>query len=140
MFVVRPLAVKDRVGAPLPPLHRRPIQRKLQKAIFAAAKVSKNDQNKGLKLETLRELGAAGNLNEATLFANGPCWTVKVRAPSGDRSLMTDRGGVRRFRRIETAVSLLRGVGIRRITIDVEAYDRRQLSMFEGPGLATSNH
>lgn len=99
-----------------------------------------DDTVRGLKLDTLRELGAAGSLNEATLCASGPCWTVHVQAPSGDRPLMTDRGRVRRFRRIDTAVSLLRGVGVRRITIDAEAYDRRQFSFFEGAGLTASNH
>lgn len=73
---------------------------------------------KGIKLETLRELAEVGTAREAILVAEGHQWRVMVRAGMAERPLVAHRGNVRRFANLETAVTLLRGAGIGRIVLD----------------------
>lgn len=80
-------------------------------------------QDPGVKLETLRTLAAAGSVREALLVGHGRAWQLQVRYGMHDRPLVTRRGTVRRFKKLETAVALIREAGISRFGIDAADYD-----------------
>lgn len=80
----------------------------------------------GIKLETLRELVATGTTREALLIAQGSKWTILVRAGMAERPLVTDRGHVREFGKLETAVGLLHDAGLGRMTVDASNWHSSQ--------------
>lgn len=83
---------------------------------------------KGIKLETLRELAGTGSVRDVVLIAQGSKWSCLIRAGLSDRQLVTDRGQVRFFGKLETAVRLVRDVGISRMTLEAANFDAVQRS------------
>ena len=84
---------------------------------------------KGLRLETLRELVQAGSARDAVLVARGTKWMCLVRSGMVERPLLTDRGQVRFFGKLETAVRLLRDLGLGRMSLDASSFDEAQLTI-----------
>jgi hypothetical protein len=80
----------------------------------------------GIKLETLRELVATGTTREAVLIAQGSKWTILIRAGMSERPLITDRGHVREFGKLETAVGLLHEAGLGRMSLDASNWSATQ--------------
>ncbi len=92
---------------------------------------------KGLRLETLRELVAAGSVRDILLVAHGRKWSVMIRTGMAESPLLTDRGQVREFGKLETAVSLIRDTGIGRLTLDATQFDKHQQSLRVGRTAST---
>lgn len=84
---------------------------------------------KGLRQETLRELVSTGAVREAVLVAQGTKWMCLVRSGMVERPLLTDRGRVRAFGKLETAVRLLRELGLGRMSVDAANFDAVQGTM-----------
>ena len=76
---------------------------------------------------TLAQLVEAGAVEDAAIIGRSDGWGVRIRAGNAERSLAARRGGLRVFRRFETLVSYLKGLGIDRFTVDASGYDPEQV-------------
>jgi hypothetical protein len=73
---------------------------------------------------TLSRLVEAGAVSGAHIVGQPGGWTVTVRYGTHERPLAAQRSrNLRLFRRLETLVSYLKGVGIARFDVDAAAYD-----------------
>lgn len=84
--------------------------------------------NNGLKLETLRALIEAGSVREAVAIGKGPSWSLLFKVGMTERSLVAQRGNIRQFRNLETALALVRDLGIGRASVDLSSWDSAQRS------------
>jgi hypothetical protein len=73
---------------------------------------------------TLSRLAEAGAVRGAHIVGQSGGWTVRVKYGTTERPLAAQRSRqVRLFRRFETLVSYLKGVGIARFDVDAAGYD-----------------
>ena len=76
-----------------------------------------------VRLNVLRELVGANSVQSAVLVGQEGGWTVLVRYGRHERALAAKAGGVRVFRTLESAVKLLRGLGLPRVDLDATGWD-----------------
>ncbi len=76
-----------------------------------------------LNHRTLAELAAAGVVRAARVMCQGSAWGVMIEYGAIERPLAAQRGKARLFRRLETVVAYLRGIGIERFDVDAANYD-----------------
>lgn len=91
----------------------------------------------------MRELAAAGSIRESVLVADGTRgWHLLLKIGMAERPLLTERGGVRRFGKLETAVALMRSCGISRLSIDSANFDgnERQKSLLVSTPVPVQQH
>lgn len=72
---------------------------------------------------TLTELAAAGVVRAARVMSQGSAWGVVIEYGAIERPLAAQRGKARLFRRLETVVAYLKGIGIERFAVDAANYD-----------------
>lgn len=73
---------------------------------------------------TLSRLVEAGAVKGAHIVGQTGGWTVMVRYGMTERPLAAQRSkAIRNFRKFETLVSYLRGIGIQRFDVDAANYD-----------------
>ena len=73
---------------------------------------------------TLRRLAEAGAVRSAHIIGQSGGWGVLVKFGMTERTLAAQRSHqVRIFRKLETLVNYLKGVGIARFEVDAENYD-----------------
>lgn len=82
----------------------------------------------GLKLETLRALIEAGTVREVIAVGNGPSWSLLFKVGMTERALVAQRGNVRTFKNLETALALVRSEGVARASVDFANWDASQRS------------
>jgi hypothetical protein len=73
--------------------------------------------------ETVLQLVAAGAIRAAHVVGQKGGWSVLFRYGMTERPLAAQRGNVRVFKRFETIVSYLRGMGIVQFDVDAAQYD-----------------
>lgn len=77
-----------------------------------------------IKLESLRDLIAAGLVTTATVLGQKGGYTVHVAVGNGERFLVNRAGQVRVFASIDTAVRELNGVGLTTVAVNVSGYEK----------------
>lgn len=74
--------------------------------------------------QTLSKLVDAGAVRGVHIIGQGGGWAVMVKYGMKEHPLVAQRSGdVRLFRRFETLVAYLRGIGIARFEVDAANYD-----------------
>ena len=72
---------------------------------------------------TLEHLVEAGAVRGASIIGQPGGWSVVVQYGAVERALAAKRGAVRVFRKFETLVAYLLGLGISAYRVDASAYD-----------------
>jgi len=72
---------------------------------------------------TLQHLVEAGAVRGASIVGQPGGWGVVVQYGMTERVLSARRGSVRKFRKFETLVSYLRGIGIAKFEVDATQFD-----------------
>lgn len=72
---------------------------------------------------TLERLVEAGAIRGANIVGQAGGWGVVIQYGMTERALAAKRGAVRIFRKFETLVSYLRGIGIVRYQVDATQFD-----------------
>lgn len=80
-----------------------------------------------IKLESLRELVAAGAVKSATILGQKGGYAVLASVGMQQRPLGTKFGDVRMFASTDTAVKALRDVGLSLFTVDVTHHEKGRL-------------
>ena len=76
---------------------------------------------------TLERLVEAGAVRGADVIGHPGGWGVVVKCGMTDRALAARRGAVRNFRKFETLVSYLKGVGISQYNVNAADFDAELL-------------
>ncbi len=75
-----------------------------------------------------------GSVNAAHIVAKQGGWAVQVKCGSQEQSLAAQRSRqVRLFKRFETLVAYLQGVGINHFDVDASNYDPLQIKTYSRP-------
>jgi hypothetical protein len=83
---------------------------------------------------TLVKLAESGKINTAHIFAKQGGWAVQVQHGSQKHSLTAQRSQqIRLFKRLETLVIYLQGVGINHFDVDTSSYDPLQVKTYSRP-------
>ncbi|MHC8364665.1 antitoxin PaaA2 family protein [Pseudomonas sp. ZT5P21] len=83
---------------------------------------------------TLVKLVESGAVNAAHIFAKQGGWVVQVRHGSKLHSLTAQRSQqIRLFKRLETLVIYLQGIGISHFDVDTSDYDPLQVKTYSRP-------
>ena len=80
-----------------------------------------------IKLETLRELIAAGTVKSATILGKSGGYAVLTSIGEQQRPLGTKFGTTRMFSTIDTAVRVMRELGVQRFQLDVTNFEKGRL-------------
>jgi len=80
-----------------------------------------------IKLESLRELVAAGSVKSATILGQKGGYAVMARVGTQQRPLGTKLGDVRMFGSADTAVKVMRELGLSLFNLDVSNYEEGRL-------------
>lgn len=80
-----------------------------------------------IKLESLRELVAAGSIKSATILGQKGGYAVVASIGMQQRPLGTKFGDVRMFGSTDTAVKVLRELGLSQFNLDVSNYEEGRL-------------
>ena len=80
-----------------------------------------------IKLESLRELVAAGSIKSATILGQKGGYAVVASIGMQQRPLGTKFGEVRMFGSTDTAVKVLRELGLSQFNLDVSNYEEGRL-------------
>lgn len=72
---------------------------------------------------TLQRLVEAGAVRGADVIGQGGGWIVIIKYGMVERALAAKVGTIRIFRKMETLVSYLRGIGISQFTVNAADYD-----------------
>ncbi|HUB88422.1 MAG TPA: hypothetical protein VMA74_01690 [Dyella sp.] len=80
-----------------------------------------------IKLETLRELVAAGTVKSATILGKSGGYAVLTSVGAQQRPLGTKYGTTRMFSTIDTAVRVMRELGVQRFQLDVTNFEEGRL-------------
>jgi hypothetical protein len=78
---------------------------------------------------TLVEHVTAGTVLSAHVIGQPGGWGIVVKEGSMSRTLAARRGSTRLFRRLETLVDYLKGIGLDRFEIDASGYPSASLSL-----------
>jgi len=81
---------------------------------------------------TLENLVEAGVVHGADVIGQPGGWGVVVRYGVTERALAAKRGSVRTFRKFETLVSYLKGLGISRYNVNADNFDAAALKATRG--------
>jgi hypothetical protein len=76
---------------------------------------------------TLEKLVEAGVVHGADVIGHPGGWGVVVKYGVAERSLAARRGAIRTFRKFETLVGYLRGVGISQFNVNASEFDVQSL-------------
>lgn len=76
---------------------------------------------------TLEKLVEAGVVHGADVIGHSGGWGVVIKYGVTERSLAARRGAVRTFRKFETLVSYLGGVGISQFNVNASDFDAQSL-------------
>ncbi|WP_317202695.1 hypothetical protein [Janthinobacterium sp.] len=88
---------------------------------------------------TLSKLAEAGVVRSAHVVGHAGGWGVLVKYGTTERALAAQRSHqVRIFRKLETLVEYLKGVGIPRFEVDAVNYDRNSLTATKRPDRAAA--
>ena len=68
-----------------------------------------------IRLDGLRMLVEAASIREVLLIADGRQWSALIKIGMSERRLVTQRGNVRCFAQLETALSLLYSLVLARV-------------------------
>ena len=83
---------------------------------------------------TLARLIENGSVSSTNIVAQPGGWSIQIQQGSRQCSLAAQRSGqVRLFKRLETLVSYLQGLGISRFSVDASSYDPLQLKTYARP-------
>jgi hypothetical protein len=83
---------------------------------------------------TLSKLVQKRTIKAAQVVGRPGGWGVLVEDSTGERQLTATRSGeVRVFKRLETLVGYLQGVGIQRFEVDAANYDPTSVSTYQRP-------
>jgi hypothetical protein len=104
-------------------LHRFPINYNL----FPVSRNKEPSMSQPIKLESLRELVAAGSVKSATILGQKGGYAVLASVGLQQRPLGTKYGEVRTFASTDTAVKALREVGLSQFNLDVTHYEQGRL-------------
>lgn len=86
---------------------------------------------------TLTQLSENGSISSAHIVAKPGGWSIEIQQGSEEYSLAAQRSGqVRLFKRLETLVTYLQGVGINRFDVDASGYDPLQVKTYARPDRA----
>ncbi len=86
---------------------------------------------------TLARLIENGSVSSANIVAQPGGWSIQILQGRKECSLAAQRSGqVRLFKRLETLVSYLRGMGISHFNVDASSYDPQQLKTYARPDRA----
>lgn len=83
----------------------------------------------GLRLDVVRELASAGSVREAVVLGTSLGWNVIVKTGLNERVLMTQRGEVRRFGKLDTVAALLRENGIGHFRVEAADFEKSQRAL-----------
>lgn len=73
---------------------------------------------------TLSQLLDAGTNCDARIVGQGGGWIVRVQCGSAEQTLMAQRSRqIRLFRKMETLIAYLKGIGIKRFAVDASDFD-----------------
>jgi PaaA2-like antitoxin len=87
---------------------------------------------------TLSKLAEAGVVRSAHVVGQAGGWGVLVKYGMTERALASRRQQVRIFRRLETLVEYLKGIGIPRFDVDAVNYDPEGENVYTRPDLSSS--
>jgi hypothetical protein len=88
---------------------------------------------------TLTKLAEAGVVRSAHAVGQGGGWGILVKYGTTERVLAAQRSQqVRIFRKLETLVEYLKGVGIPRFSVDAVAYDPHSVAATKRPDRAAA--
>jgi hypothetical protein len=88
---------------------------------------------------TLAKLAEAGAVRSAHVVGRDGGWGVVVKYGSSERTLAAQRSQqVRIFRKLETLVDYLKGIGISRFDVDTENYDPHGVTERKRPDRAAA--
>lgn len=76
---------------------------------------------------TLSRLAEANVINGASIIGQPGGWGVVIKYGVTERALAAKRGSVRIFRKFETLVSYLKGIGVARYQVDATGFDPASL-------------
>lgn len=82
-------------------------------------------QSKTLLQSDLQRLSQAGAISDAAVVAGPEGWQVMVQVHRTQYPIAAKRGGLRSFRRLETAVAFLQDAGLGQFRVDARGYDRQ---------------
>lgn len=86
---------------------------------------------------TLTRLFEKGSISSAHIVAKPGGWSIQIQQGSKEYSLTAQRSGqVRLFKRFETLVTYLQGVGINHFDVDASSYDPLQIKTYARPDRA----
>lgn len=86
---------------------------------------------------TLTQLSENGSISSAHIVAKPGGWSIEIQHGSEEYSLAAQRSGqVRLFKRLETLVIYLQGVGINHFDVDASGYDPLQMKTYARPDRA----
>lgn len=86
---------------------------------------------------TLTQLFENGSISSAHIVAKPGGWSIEIQQGSKGYSLTAQRSGqVRLFKRLETLVTYLQGVGINHFDVDASGYDPLQMKTYARPDRA----
>ena len=80
-----------------------------------------------VKLESLRELVAAGSVTSATILGQKGGYAVLASIGTQQRPLGTKSGGVRMFGSADTAVKVMRDLGVYQFKVDITHFEAGRL-------------
>lgn len=86
-------------------------------------------QSNTIDHNTLKHLVDAGAVKSATVIGLGSSWSLIAQIGSKDKTLLSKSKKVREFKKFETIVKYLRGIGIVRFNTDAEKFDPTQKTM-----------
>ena len=76
----------------------------------------------GIKETVVRELVQASAEVAARIIGKDNAFIVLISLPSGEKTVVTTRGDIRRFASLDTAASFLGDIGLMRFEVDVSHY------------------
>ncbi|QXI15475.1 hypothetical protein [Pseudomonas hamedanensis] len=83
---------------------------------------------------TLARLVGNGSVNSTNIVAKPGGWSIEIQHGREKCLLTAQRSGqVRLFKRLETLVTYLQGLGIRQFNVDATGYDPLQLKTYARP-------
>jgi hypothetical protein len=86
---------------------------------------------------TLTRLFENGSISSAHIVAKPGGWSIQIQQGGKEYSLTAQRSGqVRLFKRFETLVTYLQGVGINHFDVDASSYDPLQIKTYARPDRA----
>ncbi len=86
---------------------------------------------------TLSRLIENGSVRSTSIVAKPGGWTIQIQHGNEEHTLTAQRSGqVRLFKRLETLVTYLRGLGISQFDVDASSYDPSQMKTYARPDRA----